>query len=123
MGYTLPVAVDTYTKMFAVPDAQIPTGLVTTAGLPFLQFNTHRIAIWIQNRGAGSVVFISEKEFGFGTAFALDPAAVPFYWEWPPRTQVYCWKTGTSDLRYMEQIYQPQRQGVGTAIRSNVQNP
>ena len=130
-GYNLPAAVDTFWKTFAVPAAQIPAGANAMAGLRWLQFNQHRVGLWIRNNAAaGSFLWFSERQFGFTTAFPIEglagggPIEVPF----PPRNEMFVWTTGTApDFRYLEMIYQPFRQGVspeaGGGIRSNVQNP
>jgi len=121
--YTLPVAADIYFKTFSIPDAAIPAGLATTRGFPWLQMNERRVGMLLHNHGAGSVVFISEKEFGFADAFAIQPGDGIVNLPWPPRNLLFAWKTGTSDFRYIEMVMQPQRAGVdGQGIRSGMQN-
>lgn len=123
--YTLPIAVDVYYKNFSVPAAQIPAGAVGTKGLTFIQANARRCAITFQNvAAAGSFIWISSQENGFATAFRINGGDAPFTPEFPPRCDLFVWTTGTApDFRYFEQVYQEFRQGVGTGIRSNVQNP
>lgn len=129
MSYNLDPAIDVYWKMFSIPAGSIPAGLVGTKGLSAIQFNTHRVALTLQNVAAvGSFVWISSKENGFVDAFRINGGDAPLTLEFPPRSELFIWTTGaTPDFRYVEQVYQPFRQGVspeqGGGIRSNVQNP
>lgn len=129
-GYQLPASVSTFWKSFAIPAAQIPAGANGVAGLPWLQFNQHRVGLWLRNNATvGSFVWISELEFGFANAFPIEGLAggAPIDVAFPPRNQMFVWTTGsTPDFRYLEMIYQPFREGVspehGGGIRSNVQH-
>lgn len=125
--YTLPPAVDVYWKGFGVPAAQIPDGAVGTRGLLFLQKNERRVGLVFHNEGAGAAnsVFFSDKEFGFADAMPFEQNDGVFNVPWPPRNDLYLWKTagGAPQFSYVEFVYQPQRQGVdGQGIRSNVQH-
>jgi hypothetical protein len=122
-GYNLPVAADVYFKMFAVPDAQIPAA---GAGLLFLQASERRVQLMLKNRGAGSTVLIGETEQSLakGNVFVLEPTDLIWIPPFPPRNNLFAWKTGASDLRYVECIMQPFRQGTSDGskgIRANVQ--
>lgn len=123
MPYSLPPLVNTHQKMFAIPAAQIPAGLATTPGLMFIQFNTHRLELRMQNvAAAGSFVWIGSRENGFADAYRINGGESLIY-EFAPRTPMFAWTTGTApDFRYSETVWEEIATGRG-GIRSNVQNP
>jgi len=130
MPYDLPCAVDTHQKMFSVPAAALPIGVgAAPSGFGFLQYNTHRIELRLQNVAApGNFAWISTKENGFLDAFRINGGETILL-EFPPRVPMFMWQSGAGapDVRYFETVYDPLRSGVsperGGGIRSNVQNP
>lgn len=124
MPYNLPPAVDVFWRNYV--DTTLPAATSGVKGKPFLQFNAERVFLSMHNQVAATTIYLSDQEFGPNgdptMGMTLDANDRWVTLDFPPRNQIFAWRTGAAELHYVEGIMQPFRGSVGKGIRSNVQH-